>query len=867
VVALDKSEYHDGDTMTVAVTAPAAGKVTLAVVGDRLVTTTVADVQPGLARIPLTVGKDWGTGAYVVATFRRPLDVKASRMPGRAIGVRWFAIDRSAHTMAVDLKLPDLVRPRETLRVPVKVGGLAAGEQAQIVVAAVDVGILNLTGYKPPDPNDYYLGQRRLSAEIRDLYGQLIDGMQGTRGQIRTGGDAGGMELSGSPPTQPPLALYSRIVPVGSDGTAEVSFDIPAFSGTVRVMAIAWSKGRLGHASGDVVVRDPVVLTTTLPRFLHGGDRGSVRVDLDNVEGAAGDYAVQLTTDGPFGLADSSPHTLRLGAGKRGALNLGIAASGVGTGTLGVRVTGPGAFEIARSYALAVKPANQVLVRRTVKPIASGESLTLSNDLLTDLVPGTGSVGLSIGPSTAFDVAGLLKALDRYPFGCSEQIASRAMPLLYVNELAGEAHLRLDTAVDDRIRDSIQRLLARQDSNGSFGLWSAGGNDAWLDAYVTDFLTRARERGFVVADTAFKLAVDRLRNEVGMSVDPSKNDGNDLAYVLYVLARNGLAPLGDLRYLADAKLADVKTPIARAQIAAALSMMGDHVRADKVYAAALELIAHQSKPDLGRTDFGSPLRDAAALVTLASEGGAPRLTVQQAIARVEAARGSTSSTSTQEEAWLVLAARALGREGIKASLNVAGEPHQGALYRTFDAADLSNGVKITNQGDATLQAVVSVGGAPITPEPATEKGFKIERQYYTIDGQTADPATAKQNQRFVVVLRVTEAQPQFGRVIVVDHVPAGFEVDNPHLVSSGDAGTLSWIEDAAEPASSEFRDDRFSAAFDRKSDDRPVFAVAYVVRVVSPGHYVLPQAYVEDMYRPDRFGRTGTGSVDVVAAK
>ena len=93
-----------------------------------------------------------------------------------------------------------------------KLGGLAAGEEARIVVAAVDVGILNLTNYKPPAPDDYYLGQRRLTAEIRDLYGQLIDGMQGTRGQIRTGGDDGGGALQGSPPTQKPLALYSGIV-------------------------------------------------------------------------------------------------------------------------------------------------------------------------------------------------------------------------------------------------------------------------------------------------------------------------------------------------------------------------------------------------------------------------------------------------------------------------------------------------------------------------------------------------------------------------------------------------------------------------------------------------------------------------------
>src|SRR5207248_7102570 len=141
--------------------------------------------------------------------------------------------------------------------------------------------------------------------------------------------------------------------------------------------------------------------------------------------------------------------------------------------------------------------------------------------------------------SSALDAAALISALDRYPFGCSEQITSRAMPLLYVNELASTAHLALDSAVDQRLRDSIDRLLARQGSNGSFGLWSTGGDDIWLDSSVTDFLTRARERGFTVADVSFKLALDRLRNFVGTAEDPVKDGGRNLAYALYVLARNG----------------------------------------------------------------------------------------------------------------------------------------------------------------------------------------------------------------------------------------------------------------------------------------------------------------------------------------
>ena len=272
----------------------------------------------------------------------------------------------------------------------------------------------------------------------------------------------------------------------------------------------------------------------------------------------------------------------------------------------------------------------------------------------------------------------LLAALDRYPFGCSEQITSRALPLLYVNELASAAHLALDDAIDQRIRDAIDRLLARQASNGSFGLWGVGGDDAWLDAYVTDFLTRARERGFAVPDTAFKLALDRLRNFVGNAPEPTKDGGRDLAYALYVLARNGAAPIGDLRYLADAKLDDLATPIAKAQIAAALGLLGDRARAERVYAAALDELKPPPQTELfGRADYGSTLRDAAALVTLASEGGGSRPTIVNAVAEIEQARARAPYTSTQENAWLVLAARAIAKDAGGVSLNVGGEATQG----------------------------------------------------------------------------------------------------------------------------------------------------------------------------------------------
>src|SRR6185437_10010810 len=499
------------DNMTGAGTARTAGKVTLNVIGDRLVSTVTQDVTAGTARLRVPVGRDWGSGAYVVATLRRPLDRAAERMPGRALGVQWFSINRKARTLALDMSLPALLRPNSALRIPIKVGGLTPGEEERMVVAAVDVGILNLTGYKPPAPDDYYLRHRRLTTEIRDLYGQHNDGMQGARGQIKTGGDAGSVELQISLPTQKPLALYSGLVTVDAGGTAEVLFDIPDFAGTARVMAVAWSKDKVGRAVGDVTIRDPVVLTATLPRFLLSGDRGTMHLDLDNVAGQAGDYRLEMKSEGVNVVGNAATQTLKVDARQRNSVTVPLSSAAAGNAAVTVRVSGPGGFALERSYDLAVRPATQILARRTIKPLAKGESLTLSNDLFADLVPGSASVALSVGVSTALDAAALLAALDRYPFGCSEQIASRALPLLYVNDLASGAHLALDTAVDQRIRESIERLLARQGSNGSFGLWSAGGDDVWLDAYVTDFLTRAREHGFAVPDIGFKLALDRLR--------------------------------------------------------------------------------------------------------------------------------------------------------------------------------------------------------------------------------------------------------------------------------------------------------------------------------------------------------------------
>ena len=433
--------------------------------------------------------------------------------------------------------------------------------------------------------------------------------------------------------------------------------------------------------------------------------------------------------------------------------------------------------------------------------------------------------------------------------------------------MAAQEALALDTTVDERVKQSIERVLGKQDSNGSFGLWSPGGNDLWLDAYATDFLTRARERGFPVPQKSFDLALDRLRNFVANTTDVEGNAG-EIAYAAYVLARNGRAVMGDLRYLADTKIAAFPTPLARGQIAAGLALLGDRGRAQATFASALQRLREIRDDGSYRPDYGSRLRDGAGLLALASEADGGRDSVQPISRVIEEERASSRRTSTQENAWMVLAAQALLQDAAALALEVDGEERKGAFYRTYRDATLADKpITLTNRGSAGAQVVLSVTGHPTGFEPALAQGYAVERSYYKLDGSPAEVAQSRQNERLVAVLKVTESQARAARLLLVDRLPAGWEIDNPKLVDSGTVSGLPWLKADVVPAHVEYRDDRFVAAFDRTPDQSATFTVAYVVRAVSPGRYVHPPAHVEDMYAPERFGRTAFGTIEIVPAR
>ncbi|MBB3932148.1 hypothetical protein GGR25_003206 [Kaistia hirudinis] len=864
-VSLDKPGYKVGETAKFRLDPRFAGIAQIMVIDDRVIDMKTVAVPAGGTVVDLPVTASWGPGAYVTATLFRPMDIEAKRMPSRALGLAWVPVDPGDRKIAVELGTEDQIRPRGPLTIPVTLANVPAGTDAYVTVAAVDVGILNLTGFKTPAPDEWYFSQRRLGMEIRDLYGQLIDRMQGVPGKLRSGGDGGPAGLKAPPPTEKLIAYYSGVVKVGADGKTVITFDVPDFNGSVRIMAMAWTKDGVGHAEKDVIIRDPVVVMASLPRFMTPDDTSRILVEINNVEGEAGDYRLAIDAPGLVMDPGDADRGVRLEKEGRATLALPITARDIGDHQINVSLAGPNGESFGRSYMLGIRPAGQPVSRRSLITLAPGAKLTVDKGAFAEFKPQTTSATLGVGGSARLDVAAILASLDRYPYGCTEQTTSKAMPLLYLNQVAATIGLAQDSEIRERIQGAIGRVLDNQSSAGSFGLWGPGYDDLWLDAYVTDFLTRAKAAGYQVPEVAFGNAIDNLSNRVGYAQDFDKG-GEAIAYALYVLAANGKAAIGDLRYYAETKLANFATPLAQAQIGAALALYGDKARAANVFKVAVENVRAGYGPTAShREDYGSFLRDQAAVLTLVAESNDSAIDRKALVDEIVSTRDLRRFISTQEQGWMLMAAASLMKDLEKATVDVDGNKAAVPLYRKLLGSDVDERpLVVENISDIPLDAALTLTGIPLDPEPAGGDGFTIERRYFTTDGTEADPATVAQNDRLVVVLKVTASEARFGRLLVVDPLPAGFEIENPNISSSGDTSSYGWLSVERSVAHTEARTDRFVAALTRSSSDPVEFSVAYGVRAVSPGKFVHPAAIVEDMYDPDRQAHTDTGSVEIV---
>lgn len=888
-VTLDKPNYEIGEKVNVHVEAPFDGEAILVVANHRVIETKTISISKSGTDVSLNTQENWGTGVYVLVTAFRPLDNQAKNtkenivLPKRAVGVQWASISPATRTLKVSMILPKEVKPRQKVEVPLQITE-ASGAETFITAVAVDEGILQLTDFKTPLPHEYFLGKRMLGVEMRDVYGKIIDALPGDVGTLRIGGDEGALARNLAALSKRAfkiVSLYNGPVSVDCEGKANIAFDIPDFNGTLRIMVVAFNKTKIGSGSETLLVRDPVVSEVVFPRFLAEQDQSYINLTLFNNTNSDGNYTVQVEAEGAAKLVKDETLTTSLTKDGTWNTSIPIQATKIGDAKFNLKLTGNNIENITRSFEMPVRALSPVISKEEAQWLKQGDTFTIPQTLIKDLNEDSTTLTLTASSSLMWNLEGIIKSLNRYPYGCIEQTLSKGFAVLLTPLLSEHKD-------EEKTKNETQHVLTvlaqRQNSNGSFSLWQSSlREDPWLTAYCLDFMQRAETLKHPLPRYVYEKAQDWLLDFIKFQLrSNNKADLTPALYALYLLTKTEKIEGGVVRHCFDTLFTEIKTPLGRSFLANALIRIGDLERAAKAFK---DIFASDTSNQ--SIAYGSPIRNYSAILMLANEAAQLAPTLKEANDIVLASiknlgqQATKDDLSTQERAWVLLAAQSFSPEKKTDSihLTINGKEETGVNFLSYPIAlsDLKNGeVKVVNHGSQNVWVNASAVGTPTKPLEADAKGLKINRRYYTIDGKEIDLVNKqiKQGDQLIVVINgevqnPTETPPE-GQLLIVDLLPSCFEIESISVDGMGISNAtlspplaLPW-DQLSTTNHTEIRDDRFVAAlpFDHNTKD---FKVAYVVRAVTPGICQHPALHVEDMFNPRLFARTSHGKVEVAA--
>ena len=757
-----------------------------------------------------------------------------------------------------------------------------------VTVAAVDVGVLNITDFTTPNPWNHFFSRRRLASRSHDLYGRIIEQVAGSIATLRFGGDADISRMRRGSRDQAKvniISLFSGPVMVDATGVAKIKLPIPDFNGTLRIMVTAFSKDSFASTDREVTIAAPLVAEISMPRFLAIGDQSNLTLDLHNLSGKEQELNLRLLAESPLDMAPSLQQ-ITLADQARSTIRLPITTGNkTGVGRINLDIIGDD-LEIKRHWQLAVH--SPYPARRSVQTaiLDVGDKmdamLTLDEKLWHGLQPETAELLLQISDTPPFNIRELVKGLLSYPHGCLEQTTSRAFPLLYVDSDRARAMNIPPLTREERgkrIEKAINKLNSMWRASGGYGLWGADSPvEPWLTAYVGDFLLTVREAGFGVAEFLLDKTILHLQRQLKGHQATLQNvlDGDagisSRAYAGYVLSRISRASLGDLRALAR-KLNKQTPPLTLVHLGVAMALQGDRAGGLALIKKGVEMPPSAKQ---NWENYGGPVRDLGMMAAILIRHKLGKEHIQGLLSRLQKAVAPRSWTSTQEKLALFLALFSpdagkhdqlpwyvvLLQEDNKEQLSA-----KGSLQKLLLGSEQWSKLALKTKSATRLFMRATVTGYPIDAPTPVEKPLAIERTLYNLDGSLLESRKFEVGEMLVVHIRVNSPEMlKYG--LVESRLPAGLELENPAIMAGEGLQDLELA--GIKPTTSmrshsirhqEFRADRYVAAvkLSGKSD------LFYLLRVVTPGIYTWPPIIAEDMYRPHLRGVGTTDIVTVVA--
>jgi uncharacterized protein YfaS (alpha-2-macroglobulin family) len=868
---LSKDEVMPGEEIEVFLTAPYSGAGLVTIEREKVITSQWFKTETKGTSVRLKIPDDAEGTYYINAAFVRGTaapEVFHSPLSYAAAPVKVIAAKKKLEFV---LDSPREVRPGTEARF-----GITSDRPARLVVYAVDEGIHQITAYKLPRPLDYFLRKQALEVRTQQWLDLLLPEYRFLKAAPAFGGDGdSALSLHLNPfkrRQEPPVVFWSGIIDAGPQ-RKEVTWNVPDyFNGNLRVMAVGCQAGGVGAVEASMLVKAPIILQPNAPLFVTPGDEFEVSVSVFNHLAAPGVTPIQIAaaSSGHLESIGEASVSLPLESGKEGIARFRFRAKDqLGGAELRFDATG-GGESVRRSTTLSVRPATHHLTNVTTGWFRTGSTEeTVKRTLYSEFRHAEATASI-----TPLGLARGLEAYVReYPYGCSEQITSRAMVKLVAATETDFGLSPKDAA--DALSSAIRQLASRQRSDGGFGYWYAGSSSDYEfhSLYVLHFLSEAKLLGHVVPEELLQGAL-KYASRTARADTRNLGDSEMQAYAVYLLARNGTNPAPQLLNLRDSLTARFKgqweSSPAAAWMAATYMLLKKDDEANKLLEVCLKSRAGSPAKAELREYCRTPMIGDLQVFYIQCRHF-PERAKKFGIEALEPIMKPLrdQSFNTLSASYMTLALKAysdLARStGVEVSIfgivngnatQLAG-PSGGIIRAGFSPATKTLRFERKQKGDGDIGAFYQVveqgydSGKPTGPE---RSGLEIAREITPLNKneplRPGDPVD--------VVLRVRNVSGKdLSNLAVVDLLPAGFEVLAGDLKSG--ANTVPGADFA------ELREDR--TLFFLGLATNAEWSVKYRMKAVCAGSFTVPTALAEDMYDRGLHGVSTPGRIDIAAAK
>jgi len=868
-IELDKTSYNAGESAKVLFKTPFSGRMLVTMETDKVISYQYVNVENRSASLDLKLGPEHLPNVYVTATLIRPYE--ESDIPLTvAHGFQGIRVEEQQRKMSVQVLAQPSVRSRTHQKVRVK-----AAPGSYITLAAVDNGVLQVSDFKTPDPYNYFYAAKALEVNGYDIYPLLFPEI---RARLSSTGGDGDLDMSKRVNPMPNkrikiLSYWSGIVKADGSGEASFEFDIPQFSGEVRLMAVAYKNESFGSSEWAMKVADPLVLSTALPRFLSPKDTVTVPVTITNTTGKPTTAVATMSVSAPLQVVGMTKQSLTLNANSEGrALFQLVADPVVAAAKVKVSVDGLGEH-FSDETDITVRPASTLQKQTGGGSIGSNASQHIAIGT-GDFMPASLSYRLVVSRSPALELANQFSYLVEYPYGCTEQAVSAAFPQLYYADMADLLNTGKNNkgSANYNVQEAIRKIKLRQLYNGAITLWDGQDTENWwASVYAAHFLYEAQKAGYDVdkglLETLFSYLNNRLRNRETISYyynrdQQKKIAPKEVAYSLYVLALAGRPNVSVMNYYkANSQLLALDS---RYLLSAAYAVAGDKARFRELLPAAFT--GEVSVTQTGGSFYSDVRDEAIALnVLIDADPANPQIGTMQA--HVVNKLKQRSWYSTQESAFGFLAigkiARASNKSTATATVSVGGKNVGTVSGGTLKLTAKQLGgteVDIAVKGEGSMYYWWMCEGISASGAYKEEDSYiKVRRRFYDRYGHMITGNTFKQNDLVIVQLSLEKMYSgPVDNIALTDLLPAGFEIENPR---TKELPGMEWIKDASTPTALDVRDDRINLFVNLYGARQNYY---YAVRAVSPGIYRMGPASADAMYNGEYHSYNGGGTIKVV---